>query len=107
MNIRCVLNLVVEHLVVRLLIVAHELIDVLINLNCRREASIFIMELNVVFARLLILSHDLNGVTLGLEDLRCLVGHRLILLAGLDCPSLPRVHIDVEVLASLSVIVPA
>ena len=74
MNFRCVLDLIVEHLVVRLLVITDKLINVLVNLNRCRKTSISVVELDVVLARLLIIRHDLDGVSLVLEYLRCLVG---------------------------------
>ena len=73
MNFRCVLDLIVEHLVVRLLVITHKLINVLVNLNRCRKTSISVVELDIVLARLLIIRLDLDGVSLVLEYLRCLV----------------------------------
>lgn len=108
MDLRRVLHFVIEHLIVGLLSVADELVDILVNLNCCVDPAVFVLELNVVLAWLLDVRFHLNGVALGLEDLRCLVGHRtkLVFLAGLSRALLPNVHVDVEVLASLRAVIP-
>ena len=69
MNFWCVLDLVVEHLIVWLLIITHKLVDVLVNLNRCRKTSISVVELDVVLPWLLSVSLDLDGVALVLEDL--------------------------------------
>ena len=57
-----VLDLVIEHGIVGLLRVTHQLVNVLVDLNGRRDGAISILELNVVLARLFSSCLNLNGI---------------------------------------------
>lgn len=68
MNFGGILDLVVEHGVVGFLSVTHKLVNVLVDLNGRRDGAITVLELHVVLARLLCCCLYLNGVARVFDD---------------------------------------
>ena len=55
-----VLHFVVEHLIVRLLVVIDKLVDVLVNLNRSVYTTVSVLELHIVLAGLLSVGFDLD-----------------------------------------------
>ena len=60
MHLWRILHFVVEHLVVWLLVVIDKLVDILINLNRSVYATVFVLKLHVVLARLFSVGFNLD-----------------------------------------------
>ena len=102
-----VLHFVVEQRIVGFLVIFDELVDILVDLNCRGCNSTFVLELNVVFARLFCGCLDLNCIAGSFEYLGGLVWKiGIIIFAGLDNPFLSLVDIHIEVLSCGSAFIP-
>ena len=107
MHLWRILHLIVQHCVVGLLGVAHQLVYVLVDLNCAGHPAILVLKLNVVLAGLFRRCFHLNRVP-RLFDHSCSLTGQLLLVSQFAIlrPPLSRVNIDVKVLASLGVIIP-
>ena len=106
MYIRSVLDLIIHHSVVGLLSITNQLIDILVNLNGRRNATVLVLKFDVVLSRLFSLGFHLDSIARCFEDLGSLIWN-VILLGSLSFAHLTRIDIVVKVFGSSRTVIPA